>query len=263
MNQYWLALEKRNRQLRELKLTGNVDNKLSSICLDDRKIQRADCQHCSIRHRMLFAPLDIETLSPVLRPINHMLSAAKTRLYHQGQPPQNIFSLRRGFVKLTQLSEDGQEHIVRLLGPGSCIGLEALMRQDYNQTAEALTEIDYCAIPVKTIYQLEHEQPVLYKSLIEQWQQQLSEADDWLASFFTGTIKQRFCRFLLMQLQLQKLPAEQLFLISNQDIASVLATTDESISRCVSSLRKSGVLKRVDKRIYKLDVAATKVLAAG
>ena len=239
----------------------NIMDDIISVCIDDKKIKRADCQHCSIRHRMLFAPLDMEKISPFLWPINNVTCDARTRIYHQGQPPQSIFSIRRGFVKLVQLTEDGQEHIVRLIGPGSCLGLEALMNQSYHQTAEALTEIDFCTIPIKTIFELEKQQPVLYEELIKQWQQQLSEANNWLSHFFTGTIKQRFCRFLIMQQQLQKMPAGDLYLISNQDIASVLATTVESISRCTTDLRKAGILQRIDKRNYHLDIDAARIIA--
>lgn len=192
-----------------------------------------------------------------------MVCAAKTQIYHQGQPPQSIFSIRRGFIKLIQLNENGEEHIVRLLGPGSCLGLEALTGNNYKQTAEALTEIDFCTVPIKTIFELEKEQPVIHQALTQQWLQQLNEADNWLSQFFTGTIKQRLCRFLLLQLKLQEMPDNQLLLISNQDIASVLATSDESISRCVSTLRKAGVLQRLEKRIYKLNIPLAESTAAG
>lgn len=240
---------------------GDVAGAINLVCLDEKKIKRADCQHCSVRHQMLFSSLNIEKISSWLWPINHMVCDAKTRIYHQWQPPQSIFSIRRGFLKLVQLTEDGQEHIVRLIGPGSCLGLEALMNQSYHQTAEALTEIDFCTIPIKTIFELEKQQPVLYEELIKQWQQQLSEANNWLSHFFTGTIKQRFCRFLIMQQKLQKMPGGDLYLISNQDIASVLATTVESISRCTTDLRKAGILQRIDKRNYHLDIDAARIIA--
>ncbi|MCP4074934.1 MAG: winged helix-turn-helix domain-containing protein [Gammaproteobacteria bacterium] len=70
---------------------------------------------------------------------------------------------------------------------------------------------------------------------------------------------QRFCHFLLMQYQLQKLPAFKIVLNSNQDIASILATSKETISRCITDLREQGVLNRVEKRLYELDLDATEV----
>lgn len=249
----------------EPKLSSNINTK--SICVDDgilvsKKIQRSDCQHCSLREKMLFAPLEMEKLSSWLWPINHMICEPKTRIYYQGQPSQSVFSLRRGFIKLTQLNKNGDEKIIRLLGPGSCIGLEALTKKTYGQTAEALTEIDFCTIPIKVIIDLEKEQPIIFHSLIEQWQQQLDEANQWLGQLFTGTIKQRLCRFILMQQQMQRMPNDQILLISNQDIASVLATSDETVSRCLSTLRSSGVLELVGKRIYRVKMAEIKQIAA-
>ncbi|MCP4074933.1 MAG: cyclic nucleotide-binding domain-containing protein [Gammaproteobacteria bacterium] len=114
-------------------MTGNLDLKEIKVsCSGDKKKHRADCMHCSIRHLMLFSPLDIESFSSRLKPISHMISDAKTRIYHQGQPPLNIFSIRSGFVKLTYFSDNGQQRIVRLVGPGASIGLEALLGENYN-----------------------------------------------------------------------------------------------------------------------------------
>lgn len=233
-----------------------------AVCFDDSLVERADCEHCALRHRMLFAPLTINQNShEVLRPIQHVLSPAKTQLYQQGQAPSHIFSIRRGFIKLIQTSENGNERIVRLLGPGACAGLETLVKEAYHQAAEAITELDYCIIPAKTVVQLEQEQPVLYEALQLQWHDQLQQTDNWLSELLTGTIRERFSRFLLMLENMQKLPAAQIILISNQDIASIIGTTEESISRCVTEFRKSELLQRIEKRLYKLDIPAIQAIA--
>lgn len=234
---------------------------LNAVCIDDKLIKRADCNHCSVRKMMLFSKLDIDKASQLLWPIQNQRSPAKTLLYLQGQPPHSLISIRRGFIKLTQSDKNGQERIVRLLGPGASAGLETLLEKPYMQTAEAITELDYCIIPVRTVLQLEQSQPILYKELQNQWQMQLKQADDWLSKLLMGTVKQRFCRFLLMQYDTQKLPHKQIYLISNQDIASILATTEESVSRSVAELRKNGLLERIERRLYRLDLAAIEKLA--
>ncbi len=203
----------------------------------------------------------MESISTQLWPIHRCISAAKTSIYHQGQPPYGIFSIRRGFVKLVSLNKNGQHRIIRLLGPGSCIGLEALLNENYHQTAEAVTELDFCTIPIKTIYHIEKEQPILYEQLQKQWDQQLYEADKWLSELLVGSIKGRVCRFLLMQYHLQKLPDNKIILISNQDIASILATSKETISRCITNLRNEGIIQRQEKRLYTLDLESIQAIA--
>ena len=232
-----------------------------TVCTDDSKIYRADCEHCTIRHLMLFAPLEMERLAHWLWPINHIVTPPKRSIYHKGQPPHSIFSIRRGFVKLVQLRYNGEESIVRLIGPGQCIGLEALLGESYQQDAWAITELDYCAIPVKTIQQMEEDQPVLYGELQKQWNKQLDQANKWLSELLHGTTKERLGRFLLMQHELQKLSDSQVYLISNQDIADILATSKESVSRGISELRKQGLIKRVENRLYQLDLAGLEALA--
>ena len=176
-------------------------------------------------------------------PIHHQICAKKTRLYAEGQPPHSIFSIRRGFIKLSQAGVDGQDHILRILGPGCCIGMEALMHERYHHISEALTEIDFFTIPIKTIFQIEKEQPAIYEEIIKQWQNQLNQADIWLANLFSGTIKQRLCRFLIMQSRLQQ-SDDKIMLISNKDLASILATSNETVSRGLSNLRKEGVINK-------------------
>lgn len=232
-----------------------------AVCLNDRKIYRADCVHCTIRSRMLFSPLHIESIAHLLCPITHRVYGPRASIFDQGQPTKSIFSIRRGSIKLIQVSKSGQQRIVRLLGPGDCAGLEALTDEKYHQSAVAVTELDLCIIPIKTIDLINKTQPALWPQLVKQWQQQLKDTDDWLSELFYGTIIQRLCRFLLMQCRQQKLPACQIVLISNQDIASILATTDESISRCLSQLRNESILTRVQKRLYTLDIKVARTIA--
>ena len=110
-----------------------IDQSAQTVCLSDKKIHRPDCQHCSLRHGMLFSNLDVSTLSKWLWPISHTISKAKTRIYNQDQPPQNIFSLRQGYIKLISFNKNGEQRIIRILGPGSSIGLEALLDQSYHR----------------------------------------------------------------------------------------------------------------------------------
>ncbi|CAA0124980.1 Transcriptional regulator LdrP [BD1-7 clade bacterium] len=227
---------------------------INCVCLDDKVIRRQECEHCAIRQRMLFSQLDLESLSTWLWPIHQMRCDARTVVYHQGQPAQTVFSLRQGFIKLVRYSENGDQHIVRLLGPGSCVGLEAMLQDTYEHQAEALTDVDFCAIPVKTINAIQHQQPSLCKEIGRHWQQHLNQADTWLSKLLAGPVKRRVSNLLVMLHDLQKLPNNQVMLMSNQDIASILATTEETVSRCLSQLRRDGLITPLQKRYFTVDL---------
>jgi CRP-like cAMP-binding protein len=230
-------------------------------CFSKKKSFTVDCEKCGLRSSMLFSDLDLEGFTQRMGLISHSLSKARTTIYMQGESPDNIFSLRNGFIKLIQLNSNGEQRIIRILGPGDCIGLEALHKQSYRQTAEAITDVDYCIIPISTIFQIEREQPSLYVALQEQLQKQLEDSEHWLNLLVAGPIKQRFCRFLLLHHQVERSKNHQITLISNQDMASILATSEETVSRCLSDLRKNKQVEKVDKRIYWLNIEAIATIA--
>lgn len=59
----------------------------------------------------------------------------------QGQTATSFFLLLHGRLKVTQVTEDGQQIIVRVVHPGDLFGFaRALQRSDYPGTATAATE---------------------------------------------------------------------------------------------------------------------------
>jgi CRP-like cAMP-binding protein len=230
-------------------------------CQSKKRLFTVDCENCSLRSNMLFANLETEGFGQRTEFIKHSLSSPKETIYHQGHAPDNIFSLRYGFVKLIQLNEGGEQRIIRILGPGDSIGLEALQGQNYRQTAEAITAVDYCTIPTDIIFQIAQEQPSLHIALEAQLQKQLEETEYWLNLLVVGQVKQRLCRFLLLQHRIEKSKNNNITLISNQDIASILATSEETVSRCLSELRKHKDIEKIDKRIYHLNLEAVSLMA--
>lgn len=234
-----------------------TSNDTRSLCLNDHKVYRPNCTQCPVRSKMLFSGLDVAALDGVLSSItNYRVSAGKP-IYHQGAEAGGVFSIRSGFVKLVNHNQSGQERIVRLQGVGACVGLESLLNQEYSHSAIAITETDICSVPKSTIEQIKLLQPMIYESLQRQWAEHLLQADTWLAELGSGTVKYRLIKLIQILIDTQKLPNGQVVLLSNHDTASILATAEESVSRNISSLKHSGLIRKVEKRVYQVD---TKVL---
>ena len=170
-----------------------------ALCIDDRRIRRAGCEHCAIRSKMLFADLDVSALGSLLEDVTNTRLAAGEIIYQQGAEPAAIYSIRAGLVKLSLVSRDGDMRIVRLLGPGAAIGLEVMLQQPYHHSAEALTEIDICRIPGTILRQIAQQQAQLYQRLMGQWQQHVDIADQHLLGLSTGVIRDRSLRLLQLQ----------------------------------------------------------------
>lgn len=207
---------------------------------------RSDCATCSIRNRMLFANVEIEKAATVLKPIYHIWHEPGEFLYRQGDIPDAIYSIRRGIVKLSILSAEGEVRIVRLVGPGATIGLEALLGERYEHTAEPLRPADICHIPVNVVKDLSAAQPVLFDGLMRHWYQSVAQADKHLLELSTGPIRNRIVNLLNGIHDLCEQGSTTFLLPSNQDCATFVAARVETVSRIIAELKRSGFLTRND-----------------
>ena len=196
---------------------------------------------------MLFSDVDVETAALQLKPVKHLWFAPDEIIYRQGDDPGALYSVRSGILKLSLLSEGGALRIVRLMGPGSVIGLEALLGENYQNTAATLTDTDLCALPPAMIETLAREHPVLCKGLMGHWQQQVAQADEHLLKLSTGTIKERVLALLLELDDLCRQSDTEYQLLSNPDIAALVAARVESVSRIMAEFKREGILTRPGK----------------
>ena len=211
-------------------------------CDNHRRVADVDCMHCSVRHRMLFADIDVESATALLRPIKHQWFEPGDVLYQQGEQAHALYSVRRGVIKLSLGSADGDLRIVRLIGPGGVLGMEALLEDVYQHEAEALTDLDVCRLPMATIQQLALEQPILCKNLMKQWRKQLGQADDHLLRLSMGPIHDRVCAMLQELARLSDKGGVEFQLPSNSDMAALVAARVETVSRVMADLKREGML---------------------
>jgi CRP-like cAMP-binding protein len=217
-----------------------------SICTDDGRIQRAGCNLCAIRSKMLFADIDLASVNTLLEPISNAIYQPGNLLYRQGESASAVYSLRKGVVKLSMSSRSGDMRIVRLLGPGAAIGLEALLGEAYDHTAELLTPVDVCRIPGSSVQQIAQQQPALYQRLMREWQDHIEQADKHLLALSTGQVKDRVIRLLEILTRLCRSSDIPLLLPTNQDCAALLGARIESVSRVMAELKRKQALQRSD-----------------
>jgi len=216
----------------------------------------ADCRHCKVRGQGLFSVLRGRDLDQLVPPVRAGVFPRQTLLYREGQRADAVLAVREGTVKLVKHASDGEERIVRVLGRGAAIGLEALTHGVYWHTAEALSSVDLCRIPLAVFDALKPRHAGLSERMIHQWQGQLRCADHWLVELSTGPVHERVRRLLVFLSEIDGSNGQRLQLPSTADLAKVLGTTRESVSRAVAELKRSGALARVGPHTYDCDLGA-------
>ena len=224
-----------------------------ALCTDPVWQGRSDCKHCGIRHMMLFSGLQDSDFDHIFEPIDNLRYAENSQLYGQGDSGNQLFSIRRGFVKLVQTQEDGSQRIVRVLGPGAITGLEALLNKPYHHAAISLSEIDTCRITTATLEQLESEKPWLNEKVMDHWDRHLSTADRWISEVSSGTVRSRILKLLRFLVELNGGEDSTVRFFGHEDMASMLGISRETFSRVFSELKEEGIISSTgENRVFRV-----------
>ena len=228
-----------------------------SICTDVEWVGRAHCEKCHVRYMMFFSELPNTAFEHLLSPIDHMQYPAGSTIYEVDSHKKFTYSIRRGMVKLIYTDEDGEYRIVRLMGPGTVIGLELLDgAKGYHHTAVGITDVDLCRIPVATVEQLETEHPALCTRVADQLQEQLNLADQWIIALGSGSAKHRVARLVLMLNEFYADKDGIFILLSREDMAAMIGIATETVSRMIAEFKRLNILNKTSKKHYTCDATA-------
>ena len=228
-----------------------------TICTNMEWIGRSHCDNCYVRRLVLFSKLPDSAFEQLLQPIDHFLHLSGSVIYQAGTHKKFVYSIRHGMVKLVHVSKDGTNRIVRLLGPGSAIGLELLDVADvYHHTAVAVTKVDLCRIPVPTMMQLKSNHPILCQQIAKQLQEQLDLADQWIVTLGGGTARQRVAHLLLILDEFFANEDGSFILLNREDMAAMTAVVVETVSRVIAEFKRQKILYKTKGKLYMCNVAA-------
>lgn len=219
----------------------------------------ANCQGCGIRDMALFADLRQDDFTLVHLPIDELQFAVGGTLYHIGDAPEAVFTIRSGLVKLEQYLPAGGRRIVRLLRPGDTAGLEAVLGQPYAHTAVVLRPALTCRIPKAVIDRLSAETPRLQKQLMTRWSQAVARADAFLVELGTGSARARVARLLLTLVGDD--PAGSCDLFGREDMGAMLGVTTETASRTVAEFKRQKIIEELSSNRFRCDAAALQAIA--
>lgn len=208
---------------------------------------KAQCGRCGIRDLVLFADLAEADFNLIHLPIDEIEFEPGSGIYASGDEGDAVYTLRTGMVKLVQFLPDGMQRIVRLLGPGATLGLEAIISKPYEHTAVVLKRSLVCRIPRQVVERLSKETPRLHSQLMLRWHAALKQADDWLTGLSTGKSSQRMARFMLQLIE----DDGTVTLFTREDLGAILGVTTEHTSRTIAEFKRNGAIEEIGQNRYR------------
>lgn len=171
----------------------------------------------------------------------------------QGMFMSNIIYIRKGFVKVF-LESDDDVTILRIAKPGSFIGIQALYGEDvFPFSAEALTEVEVCLKDINVFRDLVVENSEFGRGIIEILNDNLLHAYDRMYSLTQKQINGRFAELLLFMGNTLYNSNPFHLTISRKDMADMIATSPESISRLMTEFKEQGLIKTKGHEVEILD----------
>ena len=193
-----------------------------------------------VQHFELFARLSDAELEDILAIATSHRYAAGTPVFEQGQTADRFFVLLHGRLRVTQVTAEGQQTIVRMVNPGDLCGIaRALRRMDYPGTATAIAESVMLAWPMDQWDPIIERHPIFAVNAMYMMGQRLQEAHAKVRELSTEEVERRVAHTVLrLVAQSGRKEAEGIridFPISKQDIAEMTGTTLHTVSRILTA----------------------------
>ena len=168
---------------------------------------------------------------------------AEATIFSMGAPTDAVYCIRTGAVKMVRFDQSGNSRIVRVLKKGDVAGLESAFSDNFEHSAIAASDVHACRIPISLFRHFITTHPALQGRLFEKSQAALRDAESWLAHLVGGTIPIR-TRLARLLLRLRMGSGDRIYRFSLDDMAAILGTTPESVSRTVSEFVRLGLLEK-------------------
>lgn len=181
-------------------------------------------------------------------------------VYTAGSAVSQLLVVHTGQVKITRVTDQGHEQVIRVLGPGDFIGESAFLTgATPDHEAHALADTELCVFRHADLGGLVAKHPSIGMRMLQTVSRRLDDTEARLVSVITDSVSARLADYVL------SLPAtpgrsgaiEVVLPLAKKDIASLLSTTPESFSRQLRKLADSGIIEeRGQGRIVIRDVTA-------
>ena len=222
------------------------------------------CEQCIVRE---FSSLKALTKDELIK-----LSDCKTShiikkgdiIFEEGENVNGIFCIKDGICKLTKLSPNGKDHIVKLVKKGELLGQRSLISDEpVNLSATALEDMQVCFIPKTEILGFFDKNNQFSMNVMRSICGDLKEADDTMVNLAQKSVKERLAITLLyLQNTFGKNEDNSLKIqLSRDELASMIGTATESCIRLLSDFNKLELIELNGKKIILKNVGKLKKMA--
>jgi len=207
-----------------------------------------NCATCPVREEHLFCNLP----SPALQKLNEIKSTAvypkSAMLFLEGQQPRGIFVLCTGRAKLSTSSSEGKTIITNISEAGDVLGLNAaISNRPYEVTAEMIEPGQANFITRDALLEFLREYGEVALRVAQQLSRNYYSAYEEIRTLgLASSPAEKFAKLLLSwdsSKEKSNGPVQLKLTLTHEEIAEMIGTTRETVSRLFSDFKKKQLLQ--------------------
>ena len=188
----------------------------------------------------------------------------KDTIFTPGDPDDQLYFLLSGTVRLYKIYGDYKEATTALLKDSGVFGKLNLVEGRWQDVfAEAVTEARVASIQKAALERVIKSDPEFALRLFSSLSERLRQSDEVIESLLHREVSTRLAT-LLVNLG-DRFGEDDLIdvRLTHQDLANMIASTREAVSKVMSELQRDGVIETRNRRIAILDRGALSKRASG
>jgi len=197
----------------------------------------------SLRRIPLFVSVGEEDLERIASHLIERRFPKGATVVEEGLPGDYMYVIKQGRVKITKLSEDGREKILEMMGPGAFFGEMALLdHAPRSATVKTLAPAVLLALSRTDFVAQLRRSPDLAMNVIQELTRRLRETDERVKDRTKGLLR-RMAEEGTHHGQRRATPS-----LTHQQIADMIGTSRETVTRVVKELKQDGWLEQKGKQ---------------
>ncbi|HMP98165.1 MAG TPA: Crp/Fnr family transcriptional regulator [Cyclobacteriaceae bacterium] len=220
------------------------------------------CLFCKGLEKSLFCGLSNEELNEISENKTCVTYKKGQTLFYEGTRPMGLFCVNSGKIKVSRMSSQGKEYILRISSPGDFLGYRALLSEEhYAASATVIEDAQVCFIPKSDFLKTLQKNPAFFERMMKAVCHELGVLEERVADLAQKSVRERLAGTLIMLKDtygLEKSDHNKPDLIdlalSREDLASIVGTATETVIRLLSEFKNDGLISMEGKKIKVLDV---------
>jgi CRP-like cAMP-binding protein len=222
------------------------------------------CEQCIVREFSSLKALNKDELIKLSDCKVSKLIKKGENIFEEGENVNGIFCVKDGVCKMTKLSPNGKDHIVKLVTKGELLGQRSMISDEpANLSAIALEDMQVCFIPKNEVMGFFDKNNQFSMNVMKTICGDLKLSDEHMVNMAQKSVKERLAETLIYLHETLGTNADGTLKIqlSRDELASMIGTATESCIRLLSDFNKLGLIALIGKKIVLKDINKLKKLA--